>query len=310
MPKKQRSTRASRANARQERAANRAEKQKNRRLHNDQGESLKGFVLKIGIILGFFCLFYIIMVNSGIKVEQFKITGNRIVTDQDVISLSGISEGNELFRTDTTAAENQIKLHVMIDDVNVRVRPNNTILIEITEKNAVAGFMVDDTYFYIDEKKVVCGETDIVDEELPLFSGFELPSFVSIGYPLDDPILDSDLEIAYAAGDLFEGYKMEIAAQSRSVNNLYLNGIEVRLGSLNRLDYKMSVLNDLIHSMSVQKLESLDYIDISVPDDPVTMELPIGGETEEGEEGEGSEVESTAQQPAKADNKRDTTEAE
>lgn len=310
MAKKQRSTRAGRAAAREERAANRAEKQKNRRLNSDEGESLKGFVLKIGIILAAFCLFYIIMLNSGIKVEEFKITGNRIVTDQDVISLSGISEGSELFRTDTTAAENQIALHVMIDSVEVRVRPNNTILIEITEKDAVAGFMVDDTYFYMDANKVVCGESDIVDEELPLFSGFDLPSFVSIGYPLDDPILDNDLKIAAAAGDLFEGYHMEIAAQSRSVNNLYLNGIEVRLGSLNRLEYKMSVLNDLIHSMSVQKLESLDYIDISVVDDPVLMELPIGGEAEEGEEENGSEVESVAEQPAKSDNKRDTTEAE
>lgn len=306
--KGKKSTRATRATAREERAARRADKQTKRR-NSDQGETVKGFLLKIGIILGVFCLFYIVMVNSGIKVEKFDIVGNRIVTDQDVISLSGISEGNELFRTDTAAAENQILLHVMIDDVNVRVRPNNTILIEVTEKDAVAGFMVDDTYFYLDEKKVVCGESDTVDEVLPLFSGFKLPSFVSIGLPLEDPVLDNDLEIAKAAKNLFEGYKMEIAAQSKSVNNLFLNGIEVRLGSLNRLEYKMQVLNNLIHSMSVQKLESLDYIDVSVPDEPVTMELPIGGEVSE-EEKDGSEVESIAEQPAKKDNKRDTTEAE
>ena len=126
---------------------------------------------------------------------------------------------------------------------------------------------------------------------------------------MEDPILDSDLKIAEAAGNLFEGYKLEIAAQSRSVNNMYLNGIEVRLGSLNRLDYKMQVLSNLIGSMSVQKLESLDYIDISVVDDPVIMELPIGGEVTEEEE-TGSEVESVSEQPAKKDNKRDTTEAE
>lgn len=307
--KGKKSTRATRATAREQRAARRADKRTKRRQNNDHGETLKGFLLKIGIILGVFCLFYIIVLNSGVKVEKFNIVGNRIVTDQDVISLSGISEGNELFRTDTAAAENQILLHVMIDSVNVRVRPNNTILIEVTEKDAVAGFMVDDTYFYLDEKKVVCGESDTVDEVLPLFSGFELPSFVSIGLPLEDPVLDNDLEIAKAAKNLFEGYKMEIAAQSKSVNNIFLNGIEVRLGSLNRLEYKMQVLNHLIHSMSVQKLESLDYIDVSVPDEPVTMELPIGGEAEE-EDKEGSEVESTAEQPAKKDNKRDTTEAE
>ena len=296
---------------RKNRAARRSlrEESANRRRKQEQSISLGGFCLRIGILFGIFILSYFILSNCGVKVEEFDITGNRIVSDEDVISLSGISVGDELFKTDTDASERQITMHVMIDRVDVRVRPFHKILIQVEEKNAVAGFMDDDTYFYIDENKVVVGENDKVDEALPLFSGFALPEFISIGLPLEDPLLDSDLKIAAAAAGLFDDYQMEISAVSESENNILLNGIQIRLGTLGRLNEKMQALNTLIHSMSVQKLESLEYIDISIPDEPVLQEKPVGGAepavTDEAE----SDKKNTADDKAGV-NKRDTTEAE
>lgn len=104
---------------------------------------------------------------------------------------------------------------------------------------------------------------------------------------------------------------LRIRAVSDSVNNIYLNGIEIRLGGLGRLEAKMNALDTLIHSMSVQKLESLEYIDISLPDEPVMMERPLG---DDGTEEEG-EIDDTASSDVKSsetptDNRRDTTEAE
>ena len=264
---------------RKNRAARRSlrEESASRRRKQEQSISIGGFCLRIGILFAVFFLSYFILSNCGVKVEQFEITGNRIVSDEDVISLSGISIGDELFKTDTAASEKQITMHVMIDRVDVRVRPFHKILIQVEEKNAVAGFMDDDTYFYIDENKVVVGEGEKVDDALPLLSGFALPEFVSIGLPLEDPLLDSDLKIAEAAAGLFDGYQMEISAVSESENNILLNGIRIRLGTLGRLNEKMQVLNTLIHSMSVQKLESLEYIDISIPDEPVLQEKPVAG---------------------------------
>lgn len=296
---------------RKNRAARRSlrEESANRRRKQEQSISLGGFCLRIGILFGIFFLSYFILSNCGVKVEEFDITGNRIVSDEDVISLSGISVGDELFKTDTDASERQITMHVMIDRVDVRVRPFHKILIQVEEKNAVAGFMDDDTYFYIDENKVVVGENDKVDEALPLFSGFALPEFISIGLPLEDPLLDSDLKIAAAAAGLFDDYQMEISAVSESENHIFLNGIQVRLGTLGRLNEKMQSLNTLIHSMSVQKLESLEYIDISIPDEPVLQEKPVGGAEASVTDEPESDKKTNAADKA-GTNKRDTTEAE
>ena len=296
---------------RKNRAARRSlrEESANRRRKQEQSISLGGFCLRIGILFGIFFLSYFILSNCGVKVEEFDITGNRIVSDEDVISLSGISVGDELFKTDTDASERQITMHVMIDRVDVRVRPFHKILIQVEEKNAVAGFMDDDTYFYIDENKVVVGENDKVDEALPLFSGFALPEFISIGLPLEDPLLDSDLKIAAAAAGLFDDYQMEISAVSESENHIFLNGIQVRLGTLGRLNEKMQSLNTLIHSMSVQKLESLEYIDISIPDEPMLQEKPVGGAEASVTDEPESDKKTNAADKA-GTNKRDTTEAE
>ena len=285
------------------------EERTSRRRKQEQSVSFGGFCLRIGILFAVFFLSYFILSNCGVKVEKFEITGNRIVSDEDVISLSGISVGDDLFKTDVAASEKQITMHVMIDEVDGRVRPFHKILIQVQEKNAVAGFMDEETYFYIDENKVVVGESEKADEVLPLFSGFALPSFISIGLPLEDPLLDSDLKIAEAAKDLFEGYQMEICAVSESENNILLNGIEIRLGTLGRLNEKMQVLNTLIHSMSVQKLESLEYIDISIPDEPVLQEKPVAGAEDTAAGGDQTDEKAT-KDPNAGKNERDTTEAE
>lgn len=279
-----------------------------RRKKREQSISIGSFCLRIGILFAVFFISYLILSNCGVKVETFEITGNRIVSDEDVISLSGISEGDDLFKTDVAAAEKQITMHVMIDNVNVRVRPFHKILIEVEEKNAVAGFMDGETYYYLDENKTVIGEAEKADDAVPLFSGFTLPTFISIGLPLTDPLLDSDLEIAAAAEGFLEGYQVEICAVSESDNHLILNGIEVRLGTIGRLDEKIQVLDHLLHQMSIQKLESLEYIDISIPDEPVLQEKPVDGVEPAADDDAQDNIDSTAKNE-KTDN-RDTSEAE
>lgn len=254
--------------------------------------SVLGFLLRVALMFAVFFVAFLIISHSSFKVERFDITGNALVSDADIISLSGISKDDGLFQSDVDAAEDQIKLHVMIDDVNVRIRPFHTILIEVTEKDAVAVFAAQDSYFYVDANEVVVGELDEPDEAFPLISGFEMPEFVSIGLQMSGTTLDNELTIAQAVKDHFKGYAVEITEAEKNVNVIKLNGIEVRLGSMGRLEEKMDALENLIHTISVQKLESLDYIELSIPDEPVLKERPLGdtGErTEEEDEEEESE---------------------
>lgn len=248
-----------------------------RREKRNQTMSVVGFFIRAGMIVCVFLIAYFLLLNSSFKVEKFEIEGNSKVSDADIITLSGISIGDNLFQTDVDAAEKQIGLHVLIDDVSVHVRPFHTILIEVTEKTAVAGFVDDKTYYYIDADKTVIGESETVDDTLPLFSGFEIPAFISIGLQLDDSLLNTDLTIANAASSSFSGYTLEISAQSESVNNIYLNGVEIRLGTAKQLEKKLTALKSLVSSMSQQKLESLEYIDISIPDEPVVKEQAVDG---------------------------------
>ncbi|HMM05247.1 MAG TPA: FtsQ-type POTRA domain-containing protein [Clostridiales bacterium] len=251
------------------------EKSMKRREKKKQTGSVAGFLIRTGVVVSLFVIAYFLLLNSSFKVEEFEIEGNSKVSDADIITLSGIHIGDDLFQSNVSAAADQIGLHVLIEDVKVRVRPFHKILIEITEKDAVAGFVDDDTYYYIDANKVVVGESEMVDDSLPLFSGFEIPSFISIGLQMNNAELNTDLTIAEEAASLFSGYTLEISAQSESVNNIYLNGVEVRLGTTGRLEQKLTVLATLVSSMSQQKLESLEYIDISIPDEPVVKEKPL-----------------------------------
>lgn len=284
-----------------------------RRRKREESPSLIGFFLRIAIMFLVFFVAYLGISHSTFKVETFDIQGNRLISDEDIISLSGISIGDTLFQSDVDAAAKQIAMHVMIDDVDVRVRPFHKILIEVTEKNAVALFVDDERYFYVDEKGVVVAETDTPDKNLPVLSGFEAPSFVSIGLEMNDPLLMTDLEIVAAMGDLFKDYQTEVCAVSESENNLIINNVSVHLGSTSRLEEKMVTLDKILHTMSVQKLESLDYIDVSIPDEPVTMEKPLAGTEDAAAAEDNANDTAGTQTKSKAKtntNQRDTSEAE
>lgn len=265
-------------NADRRRSASRGnlrEKSLKRREKKNRRGSIVGFFVRAAIVASIFLITYFLLLNSSFKVEKFDIVGNSKISDADIITLSGIQTGDNLFQTDVNAAEKQIGLHVLVDDVSVRVRPFHTILIEVTEKAAVAGFVDDKTYYYIDADKTVVGESESVDKTLPLFSGFEIPTFISVGLKLTDSHLDTDLTIAKAATEMFPDDTLEISAQSESVNDIYLNGVEIRLGTAKQLAKKMEVLQNLVNSMSRQKLESLEYIDISIPDEPAVKEQAV-----------------------------------
>ncbi len=266
------------------------------------------FGLRIAAILAVYLIAYIFLSHSTFKVENIAVEGNSVISAEDIISLSGISVGDDIFQTDVNAAEDQISLHVMIDDVNVRIRPFHKILIEITEKDAVAQFVLNDTYYYINENLTVVGESDSLDEKLPLFLSDDLPDFISIGMNLKSAGLESDLVIAKAIQNHFDGYEVVIAGQGESDNAIYINGVEVRLGTDSRFDEKVEAIEKLLASMSELKLESLEYIDVSIADEPVLKERPIGDDGSGDDEDK--EETSTPSKSTQVKNKRDTSEAE
>ncbi|MGI5874021.1 MAG: cell division protein FtsQ/DivIB [Bacillota bacterium] len=300
-----------RMDANQKRAA-RKEKRRVQQRKQEKYVSPAAFAVRVGVILALFLIVYTVLSHSAFKVEEFQIEGNRIVSDDDIIALSGISVGDDIFQTNVAASADQIALHVMIDDVSVRVRPFHKILIEVSEKDAAAQFAVDETYYFINDKKIVVGESDEPDESLPVFALDGVTQYLSLGLPLEDSRLDTDLAIAAAAGDLFKGHEFVIAAGDESENSVFLDGVEVRLGTDSRLESKMEAAAKLMGSMSTQKLQSLEYIDISIPDEPVLKERPVAGaETEEETDEAEAETTSAAQKKTeKVKNQRDTSEAE
>lgn len=253
-----------------------AEDVREKRMKREARDTTPRLLIKIAAILLFFAIFYFVMYHTRFEVKKFEIEGNSIVSDEDIISLTGISEGSKLFQCDTGSAADQVALHVMIDSVDVRIRPFDTVFIQVTEKNPVAGFYADDGYFYIDENMVVIAEADTEDENMPIIFGFELPGFVSMGLQMEGDLLADDLDIAAACRGHFKDYRVEICAVSESVNDIYVNGVPVHLGSLGRLEEKLNALEKVLSQMSVQKLESLESIDVSIPSDPVITEMALG----------------------------------
>ena len=251
------------------RRKNKEERGKKARVEN---YSIRGVLVKIGLIVVFFVILYVILHNSTFNVEKIEVEGNEFVRSQDIIALSGISEGDRLFKIHPDAAEGQISLHVMIDDVNVRVRPFHTVLITVEERNTVACLVRGNTRFYIDDSKTIIEETAEIIDGITEITGCELPDSASIGVSLANLIDDDVITLVQAVKGRYSGYEVSVPVTYEGEHSIAVNGVTVRLGTMDKLDEKLNALGIQLKHISVLKLESLEYIDLTVPDEPILKE--------------------------------------
>ena len=111
-----------------------------------RGKKLILFLILIGIILA------ILFSTSLFNIETINVSGNTIVSSEEIISLSGIQKHSNLFRINKSGAIANLKTNAYVEDVFISRKLPNQINIEIEERVPKYMLQFADSYLYVNNQ--------------------------------------------------------------------------------------------------------------------------------------------------------------
>jgi cell division protein FtsQ len=209
--------------------------------------------------------------KSKLKISQIKISGNRIVSTNEIIQLTQVQLGTFLYKTDLTAIQRNVMSHYYIKDAVVERNLPNSITIEIIERVPVALVLLSEP-FYLDEDGVVLPKTigqKIYD--LPIITGIPASESFVLGSVIAGPDEIEALQLLSALKVVNRPLYYSISeVHVRNGGDLVLysaeGGVPIIFGH-GELPQKLSRLeafwNDVVTTRGIQFLQ---YVDLRYQD--------------------------------------------
>lgn len=115
----------------------------------------KRYLLKFIVIIAVIAGLY-----AGLHIDRFDINGiavggNKEISDEEILKLSGISNGDNIFDTHPWFVERKIKKNLYIETVDVRRKLPDKIEIIVKERSGKAQFVMGDKYVITDNTGMV-----------------------------------------------------------------------------------------------------------------------------------------------------------
>lgn len=215
--------------------------------------------------------------SSFFRVKNIEVTGLKQLKKEQVVALSGLAPGVNIFRADLRQAQSKIALNPMVGDVQITRKLPRTILVNITERKPLA--IIPDKGSFI-----IVGDGGYVLARVKNLSSVNLPMLTGLKTAGANPgkiIADEKIQIALK-------YLLTMSLNLRAavseinltdVNNIRIytiDGVEVRFGDDTRIADKIKLYGEVIGQNYKNKIL---YIDISYKGSPVIKFMGQEGET-------------------------------
>lgn len=224
--------------------------------------------LKIFVII---CIVVAIMVlalfSPLFNIAHVEVEGNSILAKEAIVKASGIETGVNILKTNTAIAKKNVSTMAYVDDVDIKIKFPNTVLITIKESVATAYIPFIGNYIGINASgKVLEVKSELGAVECPLIYGVELEKF-GIGSVVEirneevsklmpqflDELSKNDLLQSVAAMDLND---------EKNVTLTLRNEAEVKFGDLDKLSYKIAFLRKVVSELGDARGGIIDMTDI------------------------------------------------
>lgn len=199
------------------------------------------FILLIAalIILAFSPLF---------DITKIKIEGNSKLTENTILNVSGIKEGQNILRINKNEIKQNIETLPYIDEVSIKRNWPDTLVISIKEKEAIAKIATVGAVLTLDEDgNVLNSFSDNMDIDLPLIDKIEVFSY---GFDLlntsDNEKINNILEVLkiFEKNDMLK--LVEKIEQDSNVLIYTKEGHVANIGDINDLEYKIDRIRKVV----------------------------------------------------------------
>jgi len=208
---------------------------------------------------------------SYFNVKKIDVAGNKNVLKEDIIKLSKIAQGNNIFYMDLKASRTNLLKNTNILDVHIKRIFPSKIVITVKERVAVFYLQRDSKYLIIDKEGIVIEEKDNIDNlKLIRLDGIEAKDAL-IGKKL--PVQDKRaIQLIGEITDLFNNNISKYSITSVSLENLlniniYYGTMCIKIGTADEMEKKLDKALDVMETQGLA--DKKGYIDVSYEGNPV-----------------------------------------
>lgn len=205
------------------------------------------------------------------QVNEVRLEGAQLVDQEDLLILSGIEQGDALWKVPAGSIEEQLKSHVLIRDaLVVRVVPD-IVKIRVWERKPSLLMENNGRFVILDSDGVVMEVIRTLPEEhLPYYAGSSLDEPVYLGQKIVEKEIQEVLGFCQMVPEEYQDLVYEIEPLMNTWNIYLQDGLRISLGQDEQLDNKLGLLNGLIHDDELMaRYPEIQYFDLSDPEKPV-----------------------------------------
>jgi cell division protein FtsQ len=208
-------------------------------------------------------------------VDSIEVQGNDKVSREEVLALSGLYPGINIFELDVDISAKSIEIHPMVKEAEIVRQVPRTLVININERQIWAVIPFRGVFLCIDDTGV-CFEklSNTPINNYPIITMDLVPEYVSLGQAVNKQGTDMVRQVWQALPDS-DCKKISEFHYMNNENELKIytiNGTEIRFGNLERLEEKINTLMQVIQietDLAKQGKDVLEYIDMRYKGEPV-----------------------------------------
>lgn len=205
------------------------------------------------------------------NIKNVQVSGNKNISQKDIISLSNLKVGNNIFYINLKDGESNILSNPYISNVTITRKLPANIIINVKEREAVFYNNIENEYFIVDKDGVVLQKrNDIKDMKLVKLAGFDY-SKCEVGKLLKDND-KRKIDAVIALGDIVRNNKISQGLTLIDLNNsvdinAYYGDICIKFGSAEDIDKKFNKALNILERKELKGVKG--YIDVSFNGNPV-----------------------------------------
>ncbi|MDD4802026.1 MAG: FtsQ-type POTRA domain-containing protein [Syntrophomonas sp.] len=227
------------------------------------------------LILALLVSIYLFLHGSIFNIDSIIVQGNDKVSPEEIMALSGLVPGNNIFDIDADIACIAIQAHPMVKTAEVERRIPNKLEIKITERQVWAIIPYQEVFLCIDETGICferLNKTPIIG--YPIITMDSMPEYVNLGQAVNKQATDIIRQVWLAIPESGQ-QKISDYHYMNNENELKIytrNGTEIRFGNMERLDEKAKTLTQVLQIESdfiKSGKDVLEYVDMRFKGEPV-----------------------------------------
>ncbi len=202
-------------------------------------------------------------------VKSIVVIGNDNISYENLISISEISSETTLLKFPGSKTLKKIKKNPWVKNISFSRRLPGTLIVNIEEKTPIAVAKINDVYYLIDDDRRVITTISSNDDRYPLVEGLDLKE-VRLGQRLSSKALKEVIEILDELPmEIRETIEIVSIPKISKIALITDNNIEIVYGPAEEMRKKNRIIQKILDS----KGDIVIYINVSIPDNPVTRRL-------------------------------------